>query len=524
MAASDRTAITRRAKQPTTVGSVMISCVFSVAALLFWAASEWSTGTVQQMTLSSLSLTVVAWGGAILISDRQTPHRSLLRLGPLMLASGGITFGLASVTGWLVPQTVLQLQLDTFRTAHALVIIGFIGFTGGYLFTPRVGLHRSLGKALARVDQWDDGRGEITQSAILTYSLGLGALILGALLSGSYGYLGDATVTSASDVSWYTHGLYILSSLRGFAIITLWVVTFQRTGPHRVLLAVAITVVDLTAGLLSGMKEAPTVTLIAVGLAYIYVKRRLPLLALVAVGSWFLLFLSPLVTSLRNVLRGNGRVLTLGEALPAMASGFSQASVGSGGDFWVAISRLRLIDNVAVIYQKTPSDFPFQPVWDLATLALSGFVPRAIWPTKPVQIEGLLFYQQYYGGTTYTAGAITIPGSFYMHGGVIVLVVGMVLFGMLTRSLDDGMRADVSATGLLLLLALLPPFVKMEMSAPTLLASLPSVGVGWLLASWLLYHPARDRSDKSAPQSPRRPRTMPAHVSPESQTDRASSA
>jgi len=501
-----------RTTDGTATGRVVIPWVLSVAAVLFWAASEWSTTTVQQVALSSLSLTAVSWGGAILIADRKVPHQSLLRLGPWMLAYGGITFGLASVTAWLSPESVSpQVQFDAFRAAHALVIFGFIAFILGYLFTPRAGLHRLIDSGLSRVHRWDEGQGLSLPSALLTYLLGLGALILGAVLSGNYGYLGDATVTSASDVSWYTQVLAILGSLRGFAILALWVAAFQRTALTRLLWAVAVTAVDLTAGLFSGTKEAPIVTLIAIVLAYIYVKRRLPLLGLIAIGSGFTLVLSPLVTSLRSVLRGHDS-LTLQDALPAVSSGLLQAKVGAGDDLWLALSRFRLIDNMAIINQKTPSEIPFQPVWDLATQALSGFIPRAIWPTKPVSIEGLLFYHEYYGGTTYSSSALTIPGSLYMFGGIIVLVVGMVLFGMLTRSLDDGMRASDSRTGLLLLLALFTPFIKMELSAPSLLASLPGVGIGWLLASWLLYHPAQ--KSKEARLSLGRQRTTSTHEGP----------
>jgi len=505
-------AVEGRTTDGTAAGRVAIPWVLSVAAVLFWAASEWSTTTVQQVALSSLSLTAVAWGGAILIADRKLPHQSLLRLGPWMLAYGGITFGLASVTAWLSPESVSpQVQLDAFRAAHALVIFGFIAFIIGYLFTPRAGLHRLIDSGLSRVHRWDEGQGLSLPSALLTYLLGLGALILGAVMSGNYGYLGDATVTSAADVSWYTQGLVILSSLRGFAIMALWVAMIQRNTTLRVLLAVAVTAVDLTAGLLSGMKEAPLITLIAIVLAYMYAKRRLPLLALIAIGSGFTLFLNPLVTSLRRVVRDNGS-LPLQDALSAASSKLLQAKVGSGDDFRLAVSRFRLIDNMAIINQKTPSEIPFRPVWDLATQALSGFIPRAIWPTKPVGVEGLLFYRDYYGGTTYISAALTIPGSLYMFGGIIVLVVGMALFGMLTRSLDDGMRASDSRTGLLLLLALFPSFIKMEFGAPSLLVSLPAAGIGWLLASWLLYHPAQKVNEARRPLD--RQRTMPTHEGP----------
>ena len=480
-------AIHGRTTRDTPLGRVVLLAGLSAAAVLLWAASGASTTTTERVTLSTMSVTAVAWGCALIVANYRKPHQVLLRLGPWMLTYAGMAFGLASVTAWLAPESVSsQIYVEAFRDAHALVILGLLAFTLGYVFTPRVGLHRLLGGGISHVQRWNEGRRASPTAAVLTYSLGLGALVLGALLSGKYGYLGDVTVASASDVSWYTQVLEILGSLRGFAILALWVTAFQRTAMPPLLLALAVTAVDLTAGLLTGMKEAPIVTLIAVGLGYIFVKRRLPVIGLVVVGAWFTFFLSPLVTSLRSALRGDG-TLTLREALPEMASGISQANTGSGDGLWLALARFRLIDNVAIISQKTPSEIPFLPISDLATLALSGFIPRAVWPTKPVRTEGRVFYQEYYEGVTYSSSALTVPGSLFMYGGTMVLIVGMLLFGMLTRSLDDGMRAHDSYVGLLLLFALMPSFVKMEASASTLLASLPVVGVGWILACAFLF-------------------------------------
>ena len=177
-------AVERRTTEGTAAGRVVIPCVLAVAAVLFWAASEASTTTVQQVALSSLSLTAVAWGGAILIADRKVPRQSRLRLGPWMLAYGGITFGLASVTAWLSPESVSQqVQFDAFRAAHALVIFGFIAFIIGYLFTPRAGLHRLIDSGLSRVHRWDEGQGLSLSSALLTYLLGLACPIMVCFLS-----------------------------------------------------------------------------------------------------------------------------------------------------------------------------------------------------------------------------------------------------------------------------------------------------------------------------------------------------
>lgn len=488
MAAQTRAApLDYRARRDVRMSSAITSCLLFSVALVSWWASLGSMTTMHQVAFSSFSVTAVAWAGSILMASSRPPQQSLLRLGPWMLAYGGITFGLASLTVWVAPESLSsEVQLAYFRTAHGAVALGFMVFALGYLVTPRPGIRRAPEKGLSLVSGWDDAPRTSALTAIGTYLLGFGALALAAALSGSYGYLGDEVVLAATDVSWYTTPLTILSSLRGAAILVIWVRALEspRMGP--LLLAVAIAAVDFAAGFLSGMKEAPVTTFLAVMLAYLFVRRKLPVLMLAAFSGWFVLFLAPWVASVRNELRGNG-VLTLQEGLSAMVSSPFQLTVDSGWEIWDSLSRFRLIDNVAIIIQKTPSELPFQSVSDLFALTASGFVPRAIWPTKPVRVEGLLFYQEYFGGSSYSSSALTIPGSLFMHGGIFVLLVGMLLFGILVRFLDDRMRANESRVGLLLILALFPSFVKMETSAPTLLASLPVLGVGWLLACWLLF-------------------------------------
>lgn len=84
----------------------LIPLLLLSAAAILWAASGSSTTIERRLTFTSLSVTAVAWAGVALIVGRRTPHHSLLRLGPWMLLYGGITFGLASPTAWLAPQSL----------------------------------------------------------------------------------------------------------------------------------------------------------------------------------------------------------------------------------------------------------------------------------------------------------------------------------------------------------------------------------------------------------------------------------
>lgn len=462
-----------------------VSPLLWIAGVVFLLLSFGEESLQTSILLSSIAIASLCWAGCLTFIAARGPGNWFLDLGVWILAYGGISFGLATLTAWTVPETLSSVvELPSILVASQMMGFAFATFAFGYLIGAG-GPGKSIVSRVRALTEGADNREWRRSSALFVYCLGALSLVLGAMSSGSFGYLGDTRITSVGDVSWYTQPLAIIAALRGFAIMSLWMDEFSSSRRRVTPTVAALTFVDLLVGVVSGTKEAPLVTILAVLFAFVYVRKRLPILALGTVAAGFTLVLSPLIAAMRISVRGR-EVMELDRAVAQSVAMIPDAGGFVGQGVGEALARLRLIDNLAIIIQKTPEDIPFQPMWGLVSSAFTGIIPRAIWPTKPIRMDGLEFYQQYYGGTAYSSSALTLPGSLYMYGGVVVLLAGMLAFGLLVRIIDDGSNAGDSRAGALLFFGLFPMLIKMEASASTFLASLPLDLCGWLIALILL--------------------------------------
>jgi len=103
----------------------------------------------------------------------------------------------------------------------------------------------------------------------------------------------------------------------------------------------------------------------------------------------------------------------------------------SEGDLGIFDAFLRLVTVI-------PRDYPYLfPGRTLAEL-LVHFVPRAIWEGKPLTTEVLVNYYMIgdYGVLKAQGGnwVYSLPGSFYVEGGALAILVGTILFGVFCRT------------------------------------------------------------------------------------------
>jgi hypothetical protein len=175
---------------------------------------------------------------------------------------------------------------------------------------------------------------------------------------------------------------------------------------------------------------------------------------------------------------------TIATPTPPNAAQSTQASATQTGQ------RISRIGDVAIIVQRTtPSDIAYRPVTELLEAPLLGLVPRAVWPGKPVLATGYQFSRQYYrlAPSQYTSSAITPEGDLWRHGGWLVLIAGMLLFGAGVRILDATIGdLRTAPVHVLLVLSFFPLIVKHETDAVSLLASVPSVLFGVVIAARLV--------------------------------------
>ncbi|MDX2377638.1 hypothetical protein M4I32_12585 [Microbacterium sp. LRZ72] len=399
--------------------------------------------------------------------------------------------------------TSAQVSVSTVPAALFTLAGGFALCVLGYLFRA---LSEPISKVLrATFQAISQRRSEQTRSVAALYAvlaMGIAADALKVGLTGQFGYLGDATLVTIESARWYSQPLEIASTLKVMAIFGLSVAAFRSGNrrPARVLFPALLVAVPLS--LATGMKEAFLDVVLAIVIPYVLMRARLKLVPLVLVGLLFVTVVTPFVTQLRLDVRGP-EALSVDRALERTWAGALQedgyfAALDPVHSGLQVLSRLRQVDNFAIISDTTPRIVPFQDSSAILVAPLEGVVPRVVWPDKPVRLAGYEFYKVYYQGQGQSSSAITPQGSLYMHGGLGVLFVGMFFIGVFVRALDDGLQARGSTHAALFLLLIAPVVVKQEMDVPGFLAALPIVFVTWVVGIIALF-PSRSWSIAQSP-------------------------
>ncbi|PYD00608.1 hypothetical protein B4U78_010570 [Microbacterium esteraromaticum] len=423
-----------------------------------------------------------------------------LRLGSWFFGYAAVAFGAASISA-LVPAFVPpQVNIASIPGALFTLSIAFGLCAFGYsLRTIAAPLSLPIRSTRRTLERSSGTKPRSIPALYVTFAVGIGADFATAALTGQYGYLGDAELVTTESAAWYVQPLAIISSLRLAAIFGISLVAFSGKSTRVIPILAPALAIAVPLGLLTGMKESLVDIGLAVLLPYVLAKGRVRLAPILAFAAIFVFLITPFITQLRADVR-SGAALTVGDAFQHGVD-----RILSPGDYLLGndesdsalqvLSRLRQVDNFVVITDKTPDGIPFRDLSEIAVAPLTGMVPRGIWPDKPVRLAGYEFYRTYYEGLGRSSSAITPQGSFYMHGGVSVVLVGMFAIGILLRATDDALSARSNQHGALLLLFLAPDVVKQEMDVPGFLASVIVICLMWFLAAFTIFKRSRGAGD-----------------------------
>ena len=178
-----------------------------------------------------------------------------------------------------------------------------------------------------------------------------------------------------------------------------------------------------------------------------------------------------------------------------MAGSTRSTNSGSLSD---TASRWSRIGDLAIIVEKTPAEIDYISPLELVSGPLLGFVPRSLWPGKPILDAGYQVNQEYYGmpASVYSSAAVTPYGDLYRRGGFGVVIIGMAILGMFVRAIDDRRSAlgDMDPRLLFLPMLLFATLVKQEMDYLAMSASMISIVLVATLAVRLVSRRARPPS------------------------------
>lgn len=427
-----------------------------------------------------LSLLVAALGVAILVvvsrSQGVSTSLALGKVGPWSALSFALIFGLASVT-WSTPQTGTPALItqDSVLRALVLVSIGQLAWTAGYLVGPGAWMNDRFGDLMRWLVPVSTRGIECARSPWPLVTLGLTGAALRVETNG-FGYLQDPAL-SLSDPSPFGQAITVLALMGDYAVVVAGVRYFAQPRHGSLATLVAIVTLQASIGLASGTKESVALVGLAVMLSYGAARGRFPLRVFLVCALLFVVVVVPFVAAYRTAVTTDSERL----GTQAAIAGAPQVAADSVPTGKVSTSaellslRLREIDNVAIVAQKTPDEIPYRPITEFLMAPALGVVPRLLWADKPVLSGGYEFSQDYYElpPEIYTSSAVTPQGDLLRHGGPPVLLLGMGLLGVGYRLLDGCFRVELDYRFLFFVLAFFPALTKFEIDIVSLLATVP---------------------------------------------------
>ena len=451
---------------------------------------------------SARPTTAVVWGGlalatlafALLCLSGGALHNDLglgrWKIGSLMLVGYALAYGFASVT-WSEPQAGVAAEIDLSSVLQALwlVGVGIIAWTAGYLNGPGLAARRLLGRALQALSRRFGGQVRGAAVPWILYSIGSAARFSNTASTGLLGYVGNASsaVVSASSYGGVLAALGLCAPL-GVAAAAMRVFIERR---QRAWITLAILFsAEITLGAISGFKGNFVIAVLAVAIPFSVSRRRLPKILLILGGLAFLFVVIPFNGAYRSAVRQGSVTLTPNQGISVAPEVLQQTVTGANvtatlsNSFSYLTQRIREIDNVAIIVQRTPEQIGFRSPVDLVAAPLAGVVPRAIWPGKPLNLTGYEFNQEYFDQppTVYTSTPETFVGGLYLYGGWLPMLAGMFLLGCGVRLLDDQLDVRSNKHGIFLVLLLFPQLVTGESDWVSVLSAIPATTFVWLVA------------------------------------------
>lgn len=302
--------------------------------------------------------------------------------------------------------------------------------------------------------------------------------------------------------------MQVLNSVSQFGVLALIVATIARyRHPHdsiwRVLFKVVL-ISEIFWGLISGMKGLVLQNFLVVALVSSFVMRKLNL-------KWFvilffgLVLLYPFVNAYRLVVRG-GEAADITSFAAAAEAGQMAVSKTGGGESTVgdlgregldhALERLDLLTSVAQVLALGSRASMVKGDVHWWTLPFYPFVPRFLWPSKPILDEGARFTLALEGrsGDISTAGsstAITYPGDLYLQFGLLGIPVGMLVLGIVTQWFTNRVSHSVEPRDLFLYTAVFLLGFSIETDAFDLWATLLKLLAILCVVRLVVYGPRR---------------------------------
>lgn len=324
-----------------------------------------------------------------------------------------LTFALRGIYVVFVPAQIgLRYYADTLVQAQFLSLGGFVCLLVGYY----VPLTRYLARRVP-VPRWRWSLSPGFGKVILLFLIGLGARI---------------ALTFESIPSAFQYYLVWLNQLMGLAIGIAILYVFVASKYRRrwmILVLVLLPIHSLFAFIGTGNKITLLEPIFLMVISYHYFKRPISVYVVLILGLVLSLTIFPFIARYRIQRVQLDPLERVTATLIELGSGrfeYSSLAIAS------VMNRSHLVDSVALIIRYTPEQDLVAGVQTYLLIPAYAFVPRALWPDKPLD-SAIAFGHEYLGLSGNTSIGISNPGDLYKNLGVGGVLVGMFALGVFYR-------------------------------------------------------------------------------------------
>lgn len=470
--------------------------LFAGTSVLLFQALSVSDRPTQAVVWGGIALAVYACGFLCIISALHRQGLSRWLFGPWILIWYALTYGFATIT-WRQPQvgnTVALIALPSVLRALWLVAVGMTAWAGGYFVGPGMLARSMTAKGVAKVTHTFSSHVRSLAAPWILYAIGTAARTASVLTTGKFQYIGNA-ISGDNAATGYGQILSTLTLCAPLAIAAASLQVFgERLPSARITLGILF-LSEISVAAISGLKVNFLVAVLAVIIPYSAARRKLPRATLITSALIFILVIIPFETAYRSTINESSASSSSFQVIQNIPEILKQTLDADGILNTIPTSidylllRVQEIDSSAIIMQRTPGQVGYADPAQLAEIPLIGFVPRAIWHSKPIEDQMYQVSQEYYEqpSTVHTAAGITPVGDLYRFGGWITVIVGMLFLGCVVRLLDDVFDVRKNPQVIFLMLLLYPSVVVAESGWVAIFSGIPLTIMVWLFSVAVIF-------------------------------------
>ncbi len=320
--------------------------------------------------------------------------------------------------------------------------------------------------------------------------------------------------------------LLTLDSLATFIAMYLLALGLRYKNNRRMQFGLALILVELAWGILSGSRFKMVLPLFMVALVFSEVRKTVRLSTLIVAVALFTFVVFPLATGFRGAYMSQmSEIARDGVSADILTSSVSDALEDTTPDGFISqkvdavdllAERMHGLTSLALVMRYTPERHDYLYGIPFVAIPVHIFVPRLLWPDKPTASKFMLTFRTTYWGNDRadkTSIMITMLGDLWVNLHLVGVIFGMFIFGIalgyLKRHIQLGGGTNSVFPVVVYAVLFVPVITSLGSSVDGVVAGLTkTMFVYWLAGRFLATPRAKSRQLQTGRRSHPKPQVV----------------